>query len=76
MATRRSSSDDNSKSSEDAPQYPVTLNKTAAAAEHHKPIHVKGWIRSLSSHSASFIAVTVTFPFEVIKTRMQIQVSF
>ena len=68
----------NSSPVKDSKTMPVTRpihKKAAAAAENHKPMHVKGWIRSMSSHSASFIAVSVTFPFEVIKTRMQIQVS-
>ena len=73
MAQRRSSSADDSKTK---PYIRPIHKKAAAARENPKPMHVKGWIRSLSSHSASFIAVTVTFPFEVIKTRMQIQVSF
>ena len=40
-----------------------------------KPIKVAAWVRSLSSQTASLISVTVCFPLEVIKTRMQIQVS-
>lgn len=38
------------------------------------PLQTAGWVRGLSSQMASLVSVTVCFPLEVIKTRMQIQV--
>lgn len=46
--------------------------KQAGNGSCKKPVKVAGWIRSLSSQSASLISVTVCFPLEVVKTRMQI----
>ena len=40
----------------------------------YQPDQISSPVRSLSSNLASLISVTVCFPLEVVKTRMQIQV--
>jgi hypothetical protein len=50
-------------------------NKSAAVAgtTPAKPKPISAFARSLASNIASWTSVTVCFPLEVIKTRMQIQ---
>ena len=38
-------------------------------------VKISAFVRSMSSNLASITAVTIMFPLEVVKTRMQIQVS-
>ena len=51
----------------------VAKKEIEKVPEHPKEISTM--VRSLSSNLASIISVTCCFPLEVLKTRMQIQVS-
>mgnify|MGYP000551342807 CR=1 FL=1 len=51
---------------------PAKRQVQPAADKEATPVHISGWVRSGSSQLASLISVTVCFPLEVIKTRMQI----
>ena len=47
-------------------------SRTLDAHAVKKPEKISAWVRSISSHAAGLISVTLCFPLEVIKTRMQI----